>query len=60
MECCYHMQGPSLKIRQNHEQTEIGKGKECAYGYYLGDGEPDMPNTAFFHLRFTTESNSVH
>lgn len=54
------MQCPLLKIQQNHEQTEIGKGKECAYGCYLRDGEPDTPNTAFFHLRFTTETNSVH
>lgn len=54
------MQGPLLKIQQTHEQTEIGEGKECAYGYYLRDVKPDMPNIAFFHLRFTTESNSVH
>lgn len=54
------MQGPLLKIQQNHEQTEIGKGEECAYGYCLRDAKPDMPNIAFFHLRFTTESNSVH
>lgn len=60
VECCYHMQSPLLKIQSNHEQTEIGKGKECAYGYYLKGGEPDMPNIAFFHLRFTTESHSLH
>lgn len=54
------MQGPLLEIQQNHEQTEIGKGKECAYGYYLRDDEPGMPNIAFFCLRFTTESHLVH
>lgn len=54
------MQGLLLKIQQNHEQTEIGKWKECAYGYYLKDGKPDLPNISFFHLRFITESNSTN
>lgn len=39
LECCYHMQGSFAWNQQSHEQTEIGKGKECAYGYYLRDRE---------------------
>lgn len=44
----------------SHEQTEIGKGKECAYGYYLCYREQICLILHFFYLRFTTESNSVH